>query len=119
MHFHLLYGLAIWGSTFPSYLNKLASLQNKAAKIVAGSKYRDHVTSFYSQLNVLKLSDLFKHETAKIVHRHLHFHLSPLLSPRFISSLVKYPHESPEQSTLHAAIPFTFLTTSLIDGKEV
>ena len=63
----MLYGVAIWGSTFLSFLNKLASLQNKAVKRVAGGKYRDHVIPFYSQLNVLQLSGLVKNETAKIV----------------------------------------------------
>ena len=36
VHSHLRYGLAIHGLTFPSYLNKLASLLNKAVKLVAG-----------------------------------------------------------------------------------
>ena len=70
VHSSLLHGLAIWGSTFPSYMNKLASLQIKAVKLVAGGIYRDHVTPFYCQLNILKLSDSVKHETAKIVHCH-------------------------------------------------
>ena len=45
----LLYGLAIWGFTVSSHLNKLTSLQDKAVKLVAGGKYRDHVTPFYFQ----------------------------------------------------------------------
>ena len=86
-------------------------------KLVADGKYRDHVTLFYSQLNVLKLLDLVKHETAKIVHR--------IFIPIFLhycrpSSyiLVKYLHESPEQSTPHAALLFTSLGIPLIDCKE-
>ena len=61
-------------------------MQNKAVKLVAGGKYQDHVTLFYSQLNALILSDLVKHETAQTVHFHLHSHLPPLLSPLFIKS---------------------------------
>ena len=38
-------------------MNKLASLQNRAIKFVTGGKYRDCVTPFYSQLNVLQMSD--------------------------------------------------------------
>ena len=87
VHSHLLYCLAIWGSTFPSYLNKLASLQNKAVKLVAGGKYRDHVTSFSFQINVIKLSDLVNRETSKIYHRNLHSHLPSLLSPLFKKSI--------------------------------
>ena len=29
-HPHLLYGLVVWGSTFPTYMSKLESLQNNA-----------------------------------------------------------------------------------------
>jgi len=32
IHPHLLYSLVAWGSTFPTYLAKLSSLQNKAVK---------------------------------------------------------------------------------------
>ena len=74
------------GFHISSYLNKLALLQNKAFKLVAGGKYQDHVTPFYSQLNTLKLSNLVKNKTAKIVHCHLHSHFPPLLSPLFIKS---------------------------------
>ena len=87
---HLLYGVAIWGSTFPSYQNKLASLQCKAVKLVAGGKYQNHVTPFYSQLNVLKLSNLVKYETARFVHSHFYSHLSPLLLSLFVKSIQIY-----------------------------
>ena len=48
---HLLYGLAIRGFTLSSYLSKLASLRNKAIRLGAGSKYRDHVTGSFCILN--------------------------------------------------------------------
>ena len=35
VHLHLLYGLPIWGSTFPTYLQKLQCLQNKALCIIS------------------------------------------------------------------------------------
>ena len=44
VHSHLLYGLSVWGSTHPSYLAKLSTLQNKAIKIVGGGKIFDRVT---------------------------------------------------------------------------
>ena len=34
IHCQLMYDLPIWGSTFPSYINKLKSLQNKAVKTI-------------------------------------------------------------------------------------
>ena len=63
-HSHIQYRLIIWGSTFKTYLKKLTILQNKAVKIVGGSKYFDHATPYYSKLRILKLVDLLKLEKA-------------------------------------------------------
>ena len=46
-HPHLLYGLVVWGSTFPTYMSKLESLQNKAVKIIGGGTTRESPTPFY------------------------------------------------------------------------
>jgi len=39
MHPHLLYGISIWGNTHNKLLNRLATLQNKAVKIIAGAQF--------------------------------------------------------------------------------
>ena len=40
IHSHFNYGLAVWGNTYPTYLNKLKLLQNKAIRIVISSHTR-------------------------------------------------------------------------------
>ena len=72
VHQHLLYGLPVWGSTFPSNQSKLCTYQNKAVKIIGGGKFKDHATPYYHQLNILKLPDLYKHECAKLVYHFFH-----------------------------------------------
>ena len=37
IHSHFNYGLAVWGSTYPTYFNKLKLLQNKGIRIVISS----------------------------------------------------------------------------------
>ena len=72
-HPHLLYGLVVWGSTFPTYMSKLESLQNKAVKIIIGDgTTRESPTSFYGQLKILKLTDLYKFEIATLVYDFLY-----------------------------------------------
>ena len=39
---HLLHGIVAWGSAFPTYLNSLVSLQNKAVRVVDSGNYRDY-----------------------------------------------------------------------------
>jgi len=61
-----------WGSTFPSYLTKLNSLQNKAIKLIGGGTYLDDATLYYLKYNILKLNDLYKLEIGKFVHSFIH-----------------------------------------------
>ena len=58
IHSHLLYGLIIWGSTFPTYLKKLIILQNKAVKFICAAKFCGSSSLYYKRLKILKLKDL-------------------------------------------------------------
>ena len=68
VHPHLLYGLVAWGFMFPTYLHKLASIQNKVVKLIGRGHFFESSTQFYAKLKILKLLDLYKFETAKLVH---------------------------------------------------
>ena len=65
VHPHLLYGLLLWGYTFPSYLSKLQSLQNKAVRIKSDFKFKAPLTSYFKILAVLKIVDLYNLELGK------------------------------------------------------
>ena len=78
-----MYGLPIWGSTFPSYINELKSLQNKAVKTIVGGSSLESLTKFFNKFAILKLNDLFKMEVAKIVHSHFTNNLPSRLSKVF------------------------------------
>ena len=56
------------GTTYPTYLQKLKSFQNRAIKTVVGGYFRDSVNSFCSQLKNLQIDDLIKFEVAKFVY---------------------------------------------------
>ena len=65
----LLYSIIIWGSTFPSYLNRLTILHNRAMYHVEEGDYRLRVTPLFVRFQILKFIDLFKFETAKFMHK--------------------------------------------------
>ena len=67
IHFHLLYGLIIWGSAFPMYLKKLITLQNKAVKFICAAKFWDSSSPYYKRLKILKLTYLYKLEVGKFI----------------------------------------------------
>ena len=110
-HNQLMYGLPIWGSAFPSYINKLKSLQNKAVKTIGDGSSLESPTKFFNKFSILKLNDLFKMEVAKIVHSHFTNNLPSKLS-KFFTLAKTPPHVQPEQPNRHA-IPYTFPDTQL------
>ena len=112
IHSQLMYGLPIWGSTFPSYINKLKSLQNKVVKTIGGGSSLESPTKFFNNFSILKLSDLFKMEVAKIVHSHFTNNL-----PSKFFTQKNPPHVQPEQPNRHA-IPYTFPDTQLYDCND-
>ena len=72
-HPHLLYGLVIWGLTYPSCLMKISTLQNKAVKLVGGGALQDRATTFYYKLNIPKFTDLYKIEISKLMYNIVHW----------------------------------------------
>ena len=85
IHPHLSFGLPIWGSTYPTYIQKPQRLQNKAIRIISNASRKNSVTPLYKEYGVLKLADLFKYEMAKIMYQFskqtLPSHLNCLLDP--------------------------------------
>ena len=84
IHPHLLYGITIWESTYKKYLKRLRTLQNKAVKVLSGGTWQDHASFYYSQLNILKLEDLYTYEVAKLMHNISQNKLSKKISSVFI-----------------------------------
>ena len=48
VHPFLSYGIIIWGTTCPTYIKRLKSLQNRVIQAVARCHYRDEVKLFYN-----------------------------------------------------------------------
>ena len=71
-HLYLLYGLVIRGSTYPFYLIKISTLQNKVVKLIGGGAFQDRATPFYYKLNIPKLTDLYKIEISKLMYNIVH-----------------------------------------------
>ena len=70
VHSNHIYGILVWGNTFPSYLSKLSKLQNKAIRIVTGKNWNDSANPLYQKLNILPLVSLLNFEISKFVCQH-------------------------------------------------
>ena len=63
---YFIYGLAVWGNTFPTYISKLHILQNKTIRIVIGSSWNETVTHLYQNFKILLSPSLFRFSGAKL-----------------------------------------------------
>ena len=68
VHSFLSFGIIIWEATYPTYIKRLKSLQNRAIRAVARCHYRGEVKLFYNQFKILQIDDLLKYEISKFVH---------------------------------------------------
>ena len=90
-------------------MSKLESLQNKTVKIIGGGTTRESPTPSYGKLKILKLSDLYKFETAKLVHDYFHNKLpsSSIFSHLFSKSLQishRFTKSSSNKNQLHFSL---------------
>ena len=98
VHSHLLNGLIAWGNTYPTYLSKLNTLQNKALRIVTKSGWYQNVLPLYQKFNLLNLQNLLKFETAKFIHNQINQRLSPNFNNYF--TLAKFSHSRQTRTTV-------------------
>ena len=70
-------------STFPTYLNPIKTLQNRAVKNIGSGSMYGNSNPYYVRFNILKLQDLYIVEIAKIVDNYIH--RSCMLPPSFLN----------------------------------
>ena len=75
----LTYGSQVWGSTYPTKLTKLVTLQKKIVRIVDHSDYLAHTSPIFKKFNVLKLLDLIKYMQLNVTHQFISNQLPTVL----------------------------------------
>ena len=62
------YYLEVFGRTYPSNVNPVYAMQEKAIRIIFDAQYNEHTNNYFIQLNALKLFDLLKYKTGFSMH---------------------------------------------------
>ena len=89
------YGLMAWGTACKYLTGKILLLQKRAVRIISNARFNDHTEPLFKQLQILKLSDLFKHQIASFMYEYDHNDL-----PEAFNSLFhKVNHSSTTRST--------------------
>ena len=67
---HLQYEITAWGNAAAKFIDKLQIQQNYIIKIMTGSSFfRTKLFSIYCEVNLLKLSNIYKLEALKFVYK--------------------------------------------------
>ena len=69
IHSRLLYGIAVWCSTYQTLINKLQVLQNKAMKMIEGHDWNSKVSDIYLKHKILTFRNLYLFEVGKLMYR--------------------------------------------------
>ena len=81
----LIYGVPVWGLTFPSFLTPLSVIQKKAIRIISFSEPRSHSEPLFKSHKILNLNDVIKLQVLSIVYQWSHN-----LLPRCFSDYFKF-----------------------------
>ena len=66
-HSHLSYGICVWGNATNEALQPLGIAQNKIVRILSNADYDAGTASLYSNLGILKVEDIFKHQIGSLM----------------------------------------------------
>ena len=84
----LIYGIVIWGNTYPSNIQPLFILQKRSIRIITFSKFDDHSSPLFEQTNKLKLTDLITFHVSLFMFK-FHNRLLPAVFDNFFISTSK------------------------------
>ena len=78
----LTYGVIIWANTYASTLKPIITLLKKAIRIMTFSKYDDHTSPLFKNLNILKFSDCTYYHNS-LLHFKFHSNMLPTAFKEF------------------------------------
>ena len=65
----LIYGVQVWGLTYPTYLKPVTTLQKRVARIMTFSEPMSHSDPLFKSLNLLKFNDII-HSDISFIHNY-------------------------------------------------
>mgnify|MGYP007058289051 FL=1 len=89
----LIYGVQVWGLTYPTYLKPVTTLQKRVVRIMTFSEPMSHSEPLFKSLNLLKFNDIIHSEILSFVYQWFHKLIPSCFLEFFkpISSIHNYP----------------------------
>ena len=106
--------IQVWGSTYQSHLSKLVILQKKIVRIIHGVPPRTHTEPLFSELNILKVSSLYKNSIALFMYK-LNYSKLPGVFPIFVHNYEIHYYETRQLKHFHLSLCRTNLSKMSIN----
>ena len=106
----LMYGIMAWGTAGKFLLEKIRLIQKKAVRIISSAKYTAHTSEIFKKLNIFKLDDLFKAQTASFMWDFYHGTLPEAFNSYFTKVSDVHQHNT------RASVNMLSHTVSLTNG---
>ena len=100
---YLTYCNHIWGCTYKTNLQRLVTLQNRIVRIISHAKARNSSHPLYTQLGIMKFSDLNKYLIARFMFRYAKASVPDSFGSLFQRNNEYHNHET--RSAAHFHIP--------------
>ena len=69
---YLCYCVGVWGSTYPSNLKRVVTLQKRAIRIISKSKFDAQTDPLFKELKMLKLDSIIRFHICKLMYLYRH-----------------------------------------------
>ena len=81
---YILYGCLVWQFSSEALIDRIFKLQKKCSRIITFSAYDAHTNPLFSSLEIIKVHDVFKYQTFKVVHDYYTGKLPQTLNKLFV-----------------------------------
>ena len=118
---HLNYGVILWGGAAQCHINKLFISQKKIIRSMTNSHFLEHTHPLFTELRLLKLSDIFEIESAKFMYKNNHFSLPDKISNIFTETPDIHSHNTRQSNHVRPPPSKKQLSTKsiLIQGPRI
>ena len=91
---YYIYGIQVWGGTYPTNLQKLVLLQKKAIRIITCSKYMASTQNLFTQYKLLRLPEIYKYLVGIFVYKFDNMQVPVIFSGFYAKARAVHSHDT-------------------------
>ena len=91
---YYIYGIQVWGGTYPTNLQKLVLLQKKAIRIITCSKYMASTQNLFTQYKLLRFPEIYKYLVGIFVYKFDNMQIPVIFSGFYAKARAVHSHDT-------------------------